>query len=772
MVVLTNLLQAFGTVRIKTEEKNLPKLKKRLLILFSISIFSLLSLALVACEDYIKNSLYTVMVPDGIGYTVTSSSVVDVQPNDSAVFNIEICDGYEFIYASHGKYEDGKLIIENVSFSSTINFVVRLSEEIGSVENGAIEVVSSGGGAAIYGEPAEFLIIPNDNYVVEEVFLNNENYEFSREPNGTVVVRAVYDEYVSVKAKCMGKECNILCEENEFGTVKLFSEREIPRYDDTVRIECIANENYRTVYLEVGGDRVYGRESYEFVVKGDVNISARFADSDSPVIVYDYNGAEYDKDGITFDIARAGEFIYLQNGFGMWTHEGYTLESWNTEPDGSGERHALGAMIAMPSQDTVYYAQYKRQTDPTLFGYREWKNHLGEVGYQIVSYDKNAKYSEVVLPDSYNGIKVFSVGDGVFEEVHTIHSIVTNTNIEAIGEKAFANMQNLKEIFLYDSLRNLADTALVGSPINKLHINSAGRRIYEKILETNIVDKHMLVKTSKRQKIVTLSGCSMAKGMCSEMFYEDEYLKDFDVIHTGVNARYGLGMLMEMTDAYLNAGDIVVLALENYEHLWLTDEGMELANKESADRLKHFESNYDIYEEFNLAATKEINDILSVLPKYFSERATDLDRNYTAAPTPNRDMMNEHGDYTYFRPNATYLPENIQTLYPSMSFLDGLDRINAWVQKQMDKGVRVCFIFPPIYRYKQYDDPAHAELRENFMAGLRENAIFPILGTIDDAALPVWCFSDWINHPSTEGTKVYTERFIELLSSAIADGVI
>ncbi len=735
-----------------------------------------------ACGKASDDVYFTVMLPEGVGYSLNGDAVVNVRAGDRVVFDVEINDGYEFVNSNAGRYDDGKLILDNVRYSVTVDLAVRLSTDIADIVNGTVTVSSADDGELRYGQPAVFEFMPNANYVIEELYVGGKPYDFSREADGSVTVTQVYDEFVSLYAVCYGRECAVTSGEPDGGTVTVTAENDTVRYGDTVKVSCAPDDAYKTAYIEVGGEYVYDTEEYSFTVQGDTFITARFVSEDWSAVVYDYNGADVSHTAMTVDYAADGEFFYLQNDNGAWTRDGYTLESWNTEADGSGERHALGAMIAMPDRDSFgadkelkLYAQYKKHTPSEYFEFEECTSHDGSIGYEIVSYSDGGKnMSEVVIPDSYNGKKVVAIGNDAFNGNAHIKSIVTTAALEKIGARALGNMSELTDLYLFDSIRSFSDTALVGTDLNKLHMNSATKRIYDKILESNMVDKQMLVKTSERQKIITYSGCSIAKGMCSEMFYDDEMLKDYDVIHMGVHARFGSGMFLKMTDKYLNAGDIVVLAFENYDHLWLTDEGMELVNEEQPWRLRHFESNYDIYEEYELAESKDINDILSALPVYVAARASDLDNGRVYNTWPRRDMMNEHGDYTYFRANAEEgsLVEDVETLYPSMNFLNGVDKINAWARPLMERGVRVCFIFPPVYRYKAYDDEANATLRREFLAELNSRLEFPVLGSIDDAAMPYYCFNDWINHPSTDGTKEYTSRFIKLLSAAVSDGTV
>lgn len=756
-------------------------LRRNIIIIFAL-ILLCFSMALCACGSDDKSDCYTVMLPNGEGYSVAQNSLKCVEKGGSVSFEIDISDGYEFIRVNYGSYSDGVLTIKNVNFSMTIDFVVRLNDDVAYVKNGSIKIEDQNGNAVRYGEVANFYIIPYENYVVERVLLNGAEFDFTREANGTAIFSAIYDEFISIRADCLGRECAVTTDmpsssheatEEHGGFIIISGTTDgIARYDNEIRIACVPIEGFRLVYMTVNNDRYYGVDDLTITVENDMSISALFIDDSYFTVVYDYNGGEsLDKNSIEY--SRFNENFYLKNGVDSWKKPGYVLTSWNTEPDGSGERHALGAMICMPKSDITLYAQYKPVTNVDLFEYADYIGHDGVEGYGISEYKGN-DIAEVVLPLEYNGKKILSVGDRAFAK-SSVSSVITNANIENIGIGAFSDMPNLTEILLFDSLRNLSVDAFLGSDgLRKVRINSATNRIYDKILETNIVDKQMLVKNSTGKKIVTLSGCSLAKGMHSELFFEDENLKDYDVIHMGVHARYGLSFLTSMVENYLNPGDIVVLSLENYQHMWLTDSGLELINSEAAYRLRHLEANYDIYEEFDLVEQK-YNDILPALPIYFSQRANDLDNKVSYNPQPNRYDMNEHGDYTYFRPNAESagrFSQSDSTLFLNMSFLDALERINEWALTQIDKGVRVCFIFPPILRYNHFDQPDQVKLHEDFLSALKDKAVFPVLGSVDDAAYPYYCFSDWYSHMSTEGTYIYTKRFIELLSAAVKSGVV
>ena len=746
--------------------------RKRILGLIIVLLLALSAGIFCACKDLQEENYYTVMLPDGEGYTVVGESIKNVKPNETVEFEIILSNGYEFIGSNIGEFKNGKLTIDKVEFSLTVDFKVRLWKQIAYVENGNVEVKSLDGELPKYGDEVDFCIVPYDNYVVEEVYLDGEEHSFIREANGSVKVRAIFNEYVRLKAVCLGRECNLTVDPAINGKVMISDTSDGVRYGDVIQVVCSPDNGYQFAYIErENGDRIY-ESDYTFTVKGDTKINAKFFGIDALQINYDFNGAETNK--TLKDYVYAGENVYLDNAYGKWTKSGYTLVSWNTKADGSGKRHALGAMINMPDESFTLYAQYEKQTEADLFEYREYIGNDGEQGYEITAYNSNAE-KQVIAPDVYNGKKVLSIGRYAFYENKNIESIILNTNIETVGEYAFAKMPNLKEVCIFDSMRDLSSTAFDGSDaLSSLHINSASRRVYEQVIETSLVDKQMRVQTIKGKKIVTISGCSIARGMKSEMFLQDDVLGEYDVVHMGVHARYGAGLLMDLVDNYLNEGDILIFALENYHEMWMDEQGMNSTNSNIVQKLSALESNYDLYEEFDLVDSKNRNQIIPYLSQWFELRTDDLDNERYYNPWMSRSKVNKYGDYIYFRENAEEdsLSETYEPLFTDLKFLDDIYKINDWAQKHISNGVKVAFIYPPIYRYKAYDDPKNKSEREAFEAKLKEVLAFPVLGGIDDICQPYYNMSELINHMSTAGTEVYTATFINLLKTALAEGVI
>lgn len=132
-------------------------------IRYILSIYTFLVLLAVAavltgCGGYEKDAYYTVMLPSGEGYTVNSESIVRVLPGETAEFDVRIDSGYEFVKSSAGRFSDGKLIVDNVAFSVTVDLKARKTDDIAYMENGTVEVRSIGGGALFTDSSPSFVL--------------------------------------------------------------------------------------------------------------------------------------------------------------------------------------------------------------------------------------------------------------------------------------------------------------------------------------------------------------------------------------------------------------------------------------------------------------------------------------------------------------------------------------------------------------------------------------------------------------------------------------
>ncbi len=130
--------------------------------------------------------------------------------------------------------------------------------------------------------------------------------------------------------------------------------------------------------------------------------------------------------------------------------EGYMFKGWYV---GNNVNSGLFTSTNQVTSDLVLYAR--------------WEHY--NIGAYRLSYDKNvnkyiiAKYEgyeeEVIIPDSYNNIEIYKIGESAFIENFFVQSISMPNNILYIGQAAFYNCINLESIQLSDNLIGLGSDA-------------------------------------------------------------------------------------------------------------------------------------------------------------------------------------------------------------------------------------------------------------------------------------------------------------------------
>ncbi len=68
-------------------------------------------------------------------------------------------------------------------------------------------------------------------------------------------------------------------------------------------------------------------------------------------------------------------------------------------------------------------------------------------GFEVSAFNKDSIITEVVIPETYQGEKVVSIGRSVFSDCTNLISVTIPENIERIGGAAFSNCYNLSNIY-------------------------------------------------------------------------------------------------------------------------------------------------------------------------------------------------------------------------------------------------------------------------------------------------------------------------------------
>jgi hypothetical protein len=95
----------------------------------------------------------------------------------------------------------------------------------------------------------------------------------------------------------------------------------------------------------------------------------------------------------------------------------------------------------------------KNVTTPLVF-------ELDGDGYKVVGCDKKAE--NAVIPSTYNGKPVTSIGDSAFYACNDLTSVTIGKSVTSIGDWAFYNCTSLASITIPDSVTSIGDLAFDG----------------------------------------------------------------------------------------------------------------------------------------------------------------------------------------------------------------------------------------------------------------------------------------------------------------------
>ncbi len=137
------------------------------------------------------------------------------------------------------------------------------------------------------------------------------------------------------------------------------------------------------------------------------------------------------------------------------TKEGYRFVGWFSD-------EALSVpyiFSTMPAEDITVYAKWSAvliEDDPTDYTF----NLLDNDTYEVTGYIGLNK--TLVIPSSYLGKAVTSIGDEVFFECASLTSVFIPSSVTNIGEGAFAGCASLTNITIPSSVTNIGEGAFAG----------------------------------------------------------------------------------------------------------------------------------------------------------------------------------------------------------------------------------------------------------------------------------------------------------------------
>lgn len=410
-------------------------------------------------------------------------------------------------------------------------------------------------------------------------------------------------------------------------------------------------------------------ENIQYPTKIRLQLTNRYC-----TITYDPNGGSGSPQTVTYDTS-----IHLRpntaTGYDLFFRDGYILESWNTQPDGSGTRIGLGSRVSVQNNLTLY-AQWKKWTDPTDFSYTVADT------VTITGYRGNAE--TLVIPEIIDGKYVTAIAAGAFSDCSFGELILPKT-MDYVEVGAFQNCP-IETVTLFDNIISISDSSFSGcTQLQTLRINAIeapyGYAFRKESIYADKVD--LLIAAQGQKKMVFYGGCSMwynLDGYQAHQLLGDE----FAIINMGLNGTANSPVQMQIFSAFLEDGDILFHTPElSSKQQLLINQGM---SKYDDKLWCGLEYNYDL---FALVDLRTISGSFDSLCLYLDSKIKQTNYRQTYQDDAGQYYCDEYGCLPVYRTETQ--AELSDKVYLDPDYIDpaAMDRLNAYYDHFREKGVTV-----------------------------------------------------------------------------------
>ena len=436
-------------------------------------------------------------------------------------------------------------------------------------------------------------------------------------------------------------------------------------------------------------------------------------------------------------------------GTNLFTREGHTLESWNTLPDGSGERIGLGSRVTVTGESMTLYAQWAKWSDPADFDWTVEENIVTITGYR-------GGDAAVVIPAKIEGKPVTRIAEGAFEN-GTMSAVILPETLAVVEEGAFRNCY-LETLTLFDNIETIGDSSFAEcGGMKTLRINAKEKPygvLYRR--ESCYADKvDLLIQAQGEKKIVFYGGCSMWYNLDSASLTP---LLDqgYRVVNMGINGLADSEVQMQIMEHYLEAGDILFHTpeLSSSQQMMIA----KFMDTENADKLWcGLEYNYDL---FSLVDLRGASGVLDGFCDYLGRKKEETE--YTAVYTKDGNRYcDEYGSASFYRDQTKDSLADEVHMDPSFITDKGMARLKEFYDRYQERGVRIyisyaCFNMDEVVE-EQRDSVGMVDGR--FRAAVKKLEGPVLISNIDDFLYHREDFYDTNYHllsgPAKENTRIW-----------------
>ena len=443
-------------------------------------------------------------------------------------------------------------------------------------------------------------------------------------------------------------------------------------------------------------------------------------------------------------------------GTSVFKREGYTLLGWNTAPDGTGTYIPCGSRIAVEADEPKQlYAQWIRQSDPSLFSCETKGDHAMITGYY-------GQEDPLVIPSSIDGQEVSAIAEEAFAGMDAV-TVVLPPTLKEVEVYAFRDSK-VETLYLYDGITEISDYAFSGcSSLHTIYLNACRPPAYSGTYYDTFPDKYdYLQSIAEFDKLVLFSGSSTRFGYDSVAL--DAAFADYAVADMGVFAYTNALPQLDLILMQMHAGDLLLHSPE-------FDAAKRQFCTTNAFDDKFFcliESDYALLSLLDYQAYTGVFSAFCTFQKTktgMAEKSYDLspcDFNEDGEPT-GAPSYNRYGDYVVPRPDASddHPIYDLPVDYTAASYDEThyIAPLNAVYDQFAKKGIACLFTYAPRNRQALSDasTPAAIEALDQYF---RDELHATVISDPMESLYPGRYLFGTDNHLSTEGAAIRTERII------------
>ena len=280
-----------------------------------------------------------------------------------------------------------------------------------------------------------------------------------------------------------------------------------------------------------------------------------------------------------------------------------------------------------------------------------------------------------------------------------------------------------------------------------LGVAAFAKPVYGQTFLGELAPKYERLNAIDEPKVIVVGGSSVAFGLDSALL---EQHVGMPVVNFGLYATLGTKIMIDLSKANINEGDIVVLAPE------MDAQTLSLYfNAEAA--LQGMESDWNMLRYID---KDDHSDLIGGLYEYITSKVKYLREGLLdPAGVYNRDSFNEYGDIVYARPHNTMLlgydPTKSIELTGELFDQEFIDYVNEYTAYCEKKGATVYFSFCPMNETALSSANTEESIFE-FYKYLYENLDCEVIGNVNDYIIEENYFYDSNFHLNDSGVILRT----------------